>query len=95
MINFDSVKDREKALLDLKSLLEHPGWLLVVEIAEHNINKFKDQIITGFADESVESINRMRDLVKAYQNVIDTPKKQIEKLKPLENQQEVNYDPYE
>lgn len=94
-LDFESPKNREKSLADFKSLLDHSGWKLVEIIVLENIEKVKEQILDGLENESVDSIKRLRDKVKAYQDVINTPKMMINKLKPLEEIKEENDDVYD
>jgi hypothetical protein len=94
-LDFDSTKNREQALANFESLLKHPGWSLVEAIAFQNIDVIKNQIIDGIGEgETVETINRLRDKLRAYQDVINTPSYWIEKLKPIENSTYNEDDPF-
>lgn len=94
-IDFESPKNREKALNDFQDLIKHPGWQLVQTIALENIEVIKNQIIEGLGDETVESIAMLRFKLKAYKDVINTPEFWIERLKPVVESYEDEDDPYE
>ena len=94
-IDFDNQKDRDKALTDLKGLLDSAGWILLVYIAKENMDVIKEQILDGIGDQdTMENINRLRDRLKAYKDIIGTPERMIEKLKPVEKSTHNEDDPY-
>ena len=94
-LDFDSPKNKEKSLSDFKDLIKHPGWLLVKAIVSANILVLEDQINTGTKDETLESINRLRDKRDAYKNIIGTPEFWIKKLTPEDPLEQRDDDPYE
>ena len=94
MLDFDSPKNREKSLADLRSLVDHPGWILVKEIAEFNMETIKNQILMGIGEETLETINRLRDRLRYIQELVDSPKKMIEKLQPVDEIEQNEDDPY-
>jgi hypothetical protein len=95
-LDFNNPENREKALVSFKSLIKTPGWKLLEEIASENMELIKRQIITpGDDDETVEKINILRYKLRAYEDVISTPKRMIKKLEPQEDLIESNDDPYE
>lgn len=94
-LDFDSSKNREQSLADFQSLLKHPGWMLVQSICYANIELIRNQIIDGVGEnESLETIARLRDKLRAYQDVINTPSYWIDKLKPVEPTMHDEDDPY-
>lgn len=94
MINLNDKKEREQALANFVDLLKHPGWNLVKEIVEANIEVVKEQILMGLENETKESIDRLRDKLKVYRDVISTPEKMIDSLKPVEPAQYDENDPF-
>lgn len=70
---FNTPEKRNLVLANFKTLKETEGWNLLVKIVEANIKELEDQIIYGFEDETKEQIDRKRDKLKAYKDVIETP----------------------
>jgi hypothetical protein len=70
---FDTPQKIETALSNFKTLKGHPGWLMVVEIFETNIKVLEDQLLNGYPDETKEEIDRKRDKLKAYKEVLECP----------------------
>lgn len=93
-LDFSTPENREKALADFTSLLTHPGWLLVEDIVNANIEFIKEQIVSGGEGETVETITRLRDKLKIHKDVVGTPRMMIEKLKPSDGTEAYNDDPY-
>lgn len=94
-LDFDSPENREKSLADLKSLLDNPGWVLVKEIADKNIERLKALILDGIGnDETLDSVKRLRDRLKAYQDIIGTPEWMIKKLQPVKEVTHNEDDPF-
>lgn len=94
-LDFDTPENREKSLADLKSLQEHPGWILVKMIADENIERLRSRIVDGEGnDETLDSIKRLRDLLKAYRDVIGTPEWMIKKLQPSQEITHNEDDPF-
>lgn len=77
---FDTKEKRDLALANMANLKNHAGWQLVVSILEANIELVKEQILTGVENETKEMINQLRDKLKAYENLKDTPDKIIKGL---------------
>lgn len=94
-LDYADPKNVEKTLADMRNLIDHQGWLLVKAIAYANMEFLKEQIITGVEDETPETISRLRDKLKAYKDIIETPDKVIEQLSPKPNLTENNDDPYD
>ena len=93
-LDIDSPKNREKALADFNSLIKHPGWSLITAIVTEQIEYIKDKIVTGGENETVESINRLRDELKVHERILNIPKYWIEKLEPTKGTEQNEYDPY-
>jgi len=82
---------------NFRTLKDHAGWLLLKEIVEANIKVLEDQILNGINVEGIvetkELIDRKRDKLKAYREVINTPDEWIAKLETVETKQ-VEDDPF-
>lgn len=69
-----NTKDKSEAVVaNFKSLKTHAGWQMLVQIVEANIKVLEEQILNGIEDETKEQIDRKRDKLKAYKEVISTP----------------------
>lgn len=90
---FNTKEDIEVAVANFKNLQSQAGWQLLRDIVEENIHILEEQILNGFDEETKEQIDRKRDKLKAYKEVIDTPNYWIEKLKEPEPFNDDN-DPY-
>jgi len=77
---FNTPEKSNLAVSYFKTLKDHAGWQMLVEIVEENIKVLEDQILNGFEDETKESIDRKRDKLRAYKEVITTPDFWIKKL---------------
>lgn len=92
---FDTKERIDLALSALKTLITHPGWLLIEKILDSNIAFVKEQLEIGTGEEETkESIERLRDKLRVYKEVKDTPRNIITKLERGE-EEEVITDPYE
>ena len=90
-----NTKEKSSLLLaNFKMLKEHAGWQVLVQIVEANIKVLEDQILNGFEEETKDQIDRKRDKLKAYKEVITTPDSWITKLEsPVPFKEES--DPYD
>lgn len=77
---FDTKEKREGAIATFRSLMDHPGWQLVQKILDGNIRVLKDQLLDGVEDETKVTIDVLRDKLRAYQDVRNTPENMIDKL---------------
>lgn len=85
--------DTKTKIANLKELQRHPGWLLVKEVVDENIDVLEKQILGGFEGETKEQIDRKRDKLKAYSEVINTPNWLIDRFESPDAVVETN-DPY-
>lgn len=88
---FDTPEKIELAIANFTTLMQHPGWLLLEEIVNANIDLLTEQILAG-GDEKL--MNEKRLDLKAHKNVINTPRDQIRALKTDESP-ENDPDPYD
>lgn len=91
---FDTKQKIESALADFKILIIQPGWKLIEDIADGNIEILSQQIIDGFEGETPEEINRLRSNLKLLKEFRDTPYKWIKAFEASDTE-EMNFDPYE
>ena len=77
---FDTQEKRDLAIANMVNLKNDAGWLLVVSILEANIDIIKDQILNGIENETKETIDLLRDKLKAYENLKNTPDMIIQRL---------------
>lgn len=77
---FDTKEKRELAIASMINLKNDSGWLLVVSIIDANIEIIKDQILNGIDNETKDTIDRLRDKLKAYENLKNTPDMVIKQL---------------
>jgi len=82
MIDLSTDKNRQIAIGNLQSLLTHPGWIMVEEIVNLNIEEVKKVILAGVKGETIEDVNRMRDKLAVHLEVINTPRLMIKNLEP-------------
>ena len=94
MINLSNEKNRQLAVANFKSLLTHPGWIMVKDIVEANIEVLENQILNGVGEETIEEIRRLRDKLAIHKEIINTPESMIEKLTPVDSMDIPNDDPY-
>lgn len=68
---FNTQKDIDAAIGNFRQLKGTSGWQLLVRIVKENMRVLEQQILDGGADE--DDLNRKRDKLKAYKEVIETP----------------------
>ena len=93
-LDYAEPQNVEKTVMNLRSLQEHPGWLLVESIVYANIEYLKDQVLEGIEGETKETIDRLRDKIKIHRDIIKTPKDIIKQLTPDSQSLEESDDPY-
>jgi len=91
---FDTPEKAEVALAQFRQLQTTEGWVLFKKIVQANIDVLKEQIINGLEGESPEAMDRKRDKLKAYEDIIGTPEMMIKKLTPSTPSHDEN-DPYD
>jgi len=90
---FNTPEEIKAAVANFKTLKLHPGWQSLKEIVDANIKVLEEQILNGIEDETKETIDRKRDKLRAYKEIIGTPDFWINKFEsPQIVQQEE--DPY-
>lgn len=92
---FDGKEKIETAVASFKSLKRTAGWQLLIQIVEENIKTLEDQILNGFENETKDQIDRKRDKLKAYREVIGTPDYWIRRLETPDPLVPLEDDPYE
>ncbi len=91
---FNTPEKINLAVASFRTLKDHAGWQLLKEIVDANIKVLEDQILNGLEDETKESIDRKRDKLKAYKEVIGTPDFWINRLespKPFKEETDPYY----
>lgn len=93
---FDTPEKINKAISDLQSGIGTEFWNLMGKILDSNIQVAKDQLENGTGEgvETPESIARIRDRLKIYKEVRNTPEDLIRKLSVGE-EEHPNPDPFE
>lgn len=89
----ETQEQRNYASASFKTLKTTAGWVLLVEMVETNIKLLEQQILDGSEGETTETINRKRDKLKAYREVIGLPNKVLKTLETNETLQQDD-DPY-
>lgn len=88
-----SQKDIDAAIGNLRQLKSTAGWQLLVQIVQANMRVLEEQILNGVEGATEDDMNRKRDKLKAYKEVIETPDFIIHRYdEPAEYQDES--DPY-
>ena len=91
---FDTQEKIDAGIAGFKNLLADPGWKLVEDILDVNIEIAKQQLENGIEGETPEVINRVRDRLRIYREVKATPHTMIERLSSAEGL-EPDFDPYD
>ena len=96
LLDFSTPQLKEAAMADFKSLLVHPGWIRFKAIMEENIEKVKQQILSGsIIDEDLDTIKRLRDRLRVHTEAKDTPETMINRLQPPTETINTQDDPYD
>jgi hypothetical protein len=90
---FNTKEEIDSAASSFRVLKNDAGWKLLVDIVKANMDILKEQILNGFEDETKETIDRKRDKLKAYEEVISTPDEFIKRSETHETFRE-DEDPY-
>lgn len=95
MNNLFDTKDKiDTAVANFKDLKLHVGWQLLKQIVDANIRVLEEQILDGVDGDTKESIDRKRDKLRAYKEVIGTPDywiKQLENPIPFQDDNDPFY----
>lgn len=92
-ILFDTPAEKAEAVLQFENLMGHRGWQYVCKIIQLNIDYALKILKEGSAGETKETIDLIRANIKAWEDVINTPKKMIKNLTE-ELPQDQPLDPY-
>ena len=90
---FNTEKKREAAIATFTMGVSTPIWQLMKKILEANIKVITEQILNGSEDATKEQMDRLRDKLKVYKNIVNTPESMIKSLTPAEGE-EIGLDPY-
>jgi len=90
---FNTSEKRAKAITAFTSLKRSEGWQLISSIIEENINVLKFQLNNGSKGETIDDINRIRDKIKIYQDLVKEPDRLINLFSKAETDAVV-FDPY-
>lgn len=94
---FDSKEKIQSAISDFSELMNHPGWKLVEQIINANIEVVTKLILDGQnmdgKEATKEEMDRLRDKLKVYKDVRSTPERIVKRLNTPEGE-EPNVDPY-
>lgn len=92
---FDTKEKRDFAVASFNNLLGNPGWQLLTQILEANIEIVEKQILEGVDEETKETIDRLRDKLKVYKEVRDTPVYVIDRLTGAKEGSDITLDPFQ
>ncbi len=90
---FDTEEKKENAIAAFQGLLEHPGWKLIEQIEDANIEILREQLETETEDQKLEDVRIMRNNLRLTKEFRNTPQNIIEKLQKVD-QEVPNPDPY-
>lgn len=93
--SFSNQAKINSAISNFKNLLNHPGWKLYLEILDANIEVVRNRLLNGVeGEETKDDIDRLRDKLRIYNELKNTPQSMIDKL--MSNDFELpDDDPYE
>jgi len=94
-IDLSTEQKRAAVSSNFKDLLTHPGWKLFETIVRENIEVVKELLLKGAGEETLEEVKRLRDKLAVHEEIINTPTNMIEKLKPSDEGDIPNDDPFE
>lgn len=90
---FRTQDEIDVALAKLKQLKTTAGWQLLVQVVRENIIVLEDQILNGVEGATKDDMDRKRDKLKAYKEVIETPDSLIRRFEQPEQYQD-DSDPF-
>ena len=91
---FDNQEKIDANLATLKIGIETPFWKLMSDILRANIEVVKGRILNGKEGETIDDIDKLRDELTIYENVLNTPENLISKYE-AGSKGGVDLDPYE
>ena len=91
---FDTEEKRQLAVANFKSLLLHPGWMLLKQINDANIQLLQEEILDGFEGETQDEIKFARRQLKLLKEFTGMPQKTINEFSPKDST-EPNMDPFD
>ena len=90
---FDTPEHTKSNLAILESGRGSAFWKLMCAILDANIEVLKDLILTGSEGETPAFISLLRDRLKTYKNVRNTPEDMLKKMQS-DSPEKPNLDPY-
>ena len=90
---FDTEEKKSIAISAFGSLLEHPGWKLLVQMLDQEIEILRQELEKGVEGETKEDIDFVRFKLAFNKEQRNKPADQIKKLQSTE-QEVPNPDPY-
>lgn len=95
---FNTKKKRDMAIATFQTGVNTPFWKLMTQILEANIKVVTKLILDGVDLEgemaSKREMDRLRDKLKVYEDVKNTPERQIKRLTLPAGADDPNADPY-
>jgi len=96
---FNTKKKRDVAIAGFTSLLSQPGWKLMEEILDFNIEIATKCILTKInldGEKATEKeMDGLRDGLEIYKQMKDTPHRHIKKLSAPPAEESAKLDPYQ
>lgn len=92
---FDTEAKRKKAVLAFRGLLEDPGWILVVQVADANIENLREQLEDPESEDTKEEIDMKRRLLRFYRGQRNLPQDKIREFTTDTAGSKPNDDPYD
>lgn len=91
---FDTVDKRKKATAKLNELITHPGWKLICDILDANIENVKAMLEDSESEETIEEVKRNRDKLKIYRKLRNTPEDLIREFTQPQSGTHPDLDPF-
>ena len=81
---FDTEDKKSMAISAFGSLMQHPGWKLLVQVWEQNIEVLRNQLEEKGDEETLEDVNRLRDKIAIFKENIGKPESIVKSFNPEE-----------
>lgn len=95
---FNTKKKVDAAIVTFETGIKSPFWELMTQILEANIKVVTKLILDGKDADgeraSKEEMDRLRDKLQVYQDVRDTPERQLKRLSSPEGTEDPDPDPF-